>query len=121
MEALAGRPPISPTVMRPAWKALEAHYKKVRKLHLRRLFAGDPARGARMTAESAGIYLDYSKNRITDETMKLLVAAIDEAVPVPVLSTALYERFSSRGEGDYQGKLLSAMRFGFGGHLERAA
>jgi 6-phosphogluconate dehydrogenase len=48
-------------------------------------------------------------------------AAIDEAVPVPVLSTALYERFSSRGEGDYQDRLLSAMRFGFGGHLERAA
>src|SRR5262245_60359044 len=48
-------------------------------------------------------------------------AAIDEAVPVPVLSTALYERFSSRGEGDYQDKVLSAMRFGFGGHLEKAA
>ena len=48
-------------------------------------------------------------------------AAIDEAVPVPVLSTALYERFSSRGEGDYQDKLLSAMRFGFGGHLEKRA
>jgi 6-phosphogluconate dehydrogenase len=46
-------------------------------------------------------------------------AAIDEAVPVPVLSTALYERFSSRGEADYQDKLLSAMRFGFGGHLEK--
>jgi 6-phosphogluconate dehydrogenase len=48
-------------------------------------------------------------------------AAIDEAVPVPVLSTALYERFSSRGEADYQDKLLSAMRFGFGGHLEKRA
>jgi 6-phosphogluconate dehydrogenase len=48
-------------------------------------------------------------------------AAIDEAVPVPVLSTALYQRFSSRGEADYQDKLLSAMRFGFGGHLEKAA
>jgi len=48
-------------------------------------------------------------------------AAIDEAVPVPVLSTALYERFSSRGEADYQDRLLSAMRFGFGGHLEKAA
>jgi 6-phosphogluconate dehydrogenase len=48
-------------------------------------------------------------------------AAIDESVPVPVLSTALYERFSSRGEGDYQDKILSAMRFGFGGHLEKAA
>jgi 6-phosphogluconate dehydrogenase len=48
-------------------------------------------------------------------------AAIDEAVPVPVLSAALYQRFSSRGEGDYQDKLLSAMRFAFGGHLEKSA
>jgi 6-phosphogluconate dehydrogenase len=48
-------------------------------------------------------------------------AAIDEAVPVPVLTTALYERFTSRGEADYQDQLLSAMRFGFGGHLEKAA
>jgi len=48
-------------------------------------------------------------------------AAIDEAVPVPVLSTALYERFASRGDADYQDRLLSAMRFGFGGHLEKAA
>jgi 6-phosphogluconate dehydrogenase len=48
-------------------------------------------------------------------------AAIDEAEPVPVLSTALYQRFSSRGEGDFQDKLLSAMRFGFGGHLEKSA
>jgi len=48
-------------------------------------------------------------------------AAIDEAVPVPVLSTALYQRFSSRGEADYQDKLLSAMRFGFGGHKEKSA
>jgi 6-phosphogluconate dehydrogenase len=48
-------------------------------------------------------------------------AAIDEAVPAPVLTTALYERFTSRGEADYQDKLLSAMRFGFGGHIEKAA
>jgi 6-phosphogluconate dehydrogenase len=48
-------------------------------------------------------------------------AAIDEGVPVPVLTTALYERFSSRGEADYQDKLLSAMRYGFGGHLEKSA
>ena len=47
-------------------------------------------------------------------------AAIDEAVPVPVLTTALYERFSSRGEADFQDKLLSAMRFQFGGHLEKS-
>ncbi len=48
-------------------------------------------------------------------------AAIDEAVPVPVLSTALYQRFNSRGESDYQDKLLSAMRFQFGGHHEKPA
>jgi 6-phosphogluconate dehydrogenase len=48
-------------------------------------------------------------------------AAIDEAVPAPVLSTALYERFTSRGDADYQDKVLSAMRFGFGGHLEKVA
>ena len=48
-------------------------------------------------------------------------AAIDEAVPVPVLSAALYQRFTSRGEADYQDKLLSAMRYEFGGHLEKAA
>ena len=46
-------------------------------------------------------------------------AAIDEGVPVPVLTTALYQRFTSRGEADYQDKLLSAMRFQFGGHLEK--
>jgi 6-phosphogluconate dehydrogenase len=48
-------------------------------------------------------------------------AAIDEAVPAPVLTTALYERFSSRGEADFQNKLLSAMRYGFGGHLEKSS
>jgi 6-phosphogluconate dehydrogenase len=48
-------------------------------------------------------------------------AAIDEGVPVPVLTTALYERFSSRGDADYADRLLSAMRFGFGGHLEKSA
>ena len=47
-------------------------------------------------------------------------AAIDEAVPVPVLSTALYQRFTSRGEADFQDKLLSAMRYEFGGHLEKS-
>jgi 6-phosphogluconate dehydrogenase len=48
-------------------------------------------------------------------------AAIDEGVPVPVLTTALYARVASRGEADFQGKLLSAMRYGFGGHLEKSA
>jgi glucose-6-phosphate isomerase len=63
---------------RPAWKALEAHYAVIRHLHLRQLFAGDPRRGERLTAEAAGIYLDYSKNRITDETIRLLIRLAEE-------------------------------------------
>jgi glucose-6-phosphate isomerase len=58
---------------RPAWKALEVHYQTMHHLHLRQLFADDPKRGERFTAEAAGIYFDYSKNRITDETVRLLV------------------------------------------------
>src|SRR6266436_6260524 len=64
---------------RPAWKALGAHHQKVQGLHLRKLFASDPQRGERMTAEAAGILLDYSKNRITDETLKLLIQLADES------------------------------------------
>ena len=64
---------VAPLTQRAAWKALEAHYKKIRKLHLRRLFAEDPQRGERLTAEAVGMYLDYSKNRITDETVRLLL------------------------------------------------
>jgi 6-phosphogluconate dehydrogenase len=64
-------------------------------------------------SQYAGRVSDSGEGRWT------IKAAIDEAVPVPVLSTALYERFSSRGEADYQDRLLSAMRFGFGGHLEK--
>ncbi|HKC43877.1 MAG TPA: glucose-6-phosphate isomerase [Burkholderiales bacterium] len=67
-----------PVTQRLAWKALEAHYQQVRGLHLRKLFADDPKRGERMTAGAAGIYLDYSKNRITDETIELLVHLADE-------------------------------------------
>ncbi|HEY3232863.1 MAG TPA: glucose-6-phosphate isomerase [Roseiflexaceae bacterium] len=63
---------------RPAWKALEAHHRKIHDLHLRTLFAEDPQRGARFTAEAAGIHLDYSKNRVTDETLRLLVALAEE-------------------------------------------
>jgi glucose-6-phosphate isomerase len=62
-----------------AWKALEAHYLKTRELHLRKLFAEDPNRGERMTAEAVGIYLDYSKNRITDETVRLLLQLAEES------------------------------------------
>src|SRR5205814_4630925 len=56
-----------------------AHYEKVRQLHLRQLFDEDPKRGERMTVEAVGLYLDYSKNRITDETLKLLVRLADES------------------------------------------
>jgi glucose-6-phosphate isomerase len=63
---------------RPAWKALEAHYQSIKALHLRQLFADDSTRGERFTAEAAGIYLDYSKNRITGETLRLLVQLAEE-------------------------------------------
>jgi glucose-6-phosphate isomerase len=62
----------------PAWKSLETHHQKVRELHLRKLFSDDPKRGERMTVEAMGIYLDYSKNRITDETLELLIKLADE-------------------------------------------
>ena len=67
-----------PLTERPAWKALEVHYQKIRNVHLRSLFADDPQRGERLVAEGAGIYLDYSKNRITDETVRLLVRLAEE-------------------------------------------
>jgi glucose-6-phosphate isomerase len=62
----------------PAWKALQTHYRELGETHLRRLFADDPQRGERMTIEAAGIFLDYSKNRITDETLKLLVQLAEQ-------------------------------------------
>src|SRR5690349_2544958 len=64
---------------RPAWKALEVHHQQVKGLHLRKLFADDPRRGERMTAEAVGIFLDYSKNRITDETLTLLLQLAEES------------------------------------------
>ena len=68
-----------PLNKRAAWKALADHYKKVRRLHLRKLFADDPGRGERMTAEAAGAFLDFSKNRITDETLGLLLRLAEES------------------------------------------
>ncbi|HZU66121.1 MAG TPA: glucose-6-phosphate isomerase [Ktedonobacteraceae bacterium] len=64
---------VTPLTQRPAWKALEDHYAQVKDLHLRKLFADDPQRGERFAAEGVGIYLDYSKNRITGETIQLLL------------------------------------------------
>ncbi len=63
----------------PAWKALQEHYRTMRGVHLRELFAHDPKRGERLTAEAVGAYLDYSKNRISDETLRLLVELAEES------------------------------------------
>jgi glucose-6-phosphate isomerase len=62
----------------PAWQALDAHYQKIKGLHLRKLFADDPKRGESFTLEAAGIYFDYSKNRITEESVRLLVRLAEE-------------------------------------------
>lgn len=77
---------------RPAWKALEAHYQAIKGMHLRQFFADDPKRGERFTAEAAGLYLDYSKNRITDETLHLLVQLAEEC--------GLRERIEAMFRGD---------------------
>ena len=71
--------PGTPLPERKSWQALKRHYDEISGQHLRELFAGDPGRGERLTAEAAGLYLDYSKNRITDETMRLLVALAGES------------------------------------------
>ncbi len=68
-----------PKVTRHAWKDLGTHYKKVKEVHLRQLFADDPKRGVRMTAEAVGLFLDYSKNRITAETLTLLLKLAEES------------------------------------------
>jgi glucose-6-phosphate isomerase len=76
---LEDRPmPTAPLRQHPSWKALEQHYDEIAGVHLRELFDKDPGRGERLSTEAAGVYLDYSKNRITDETMRLLVALAEE-------------------------------------------
>jgi glucose-6-phosphate isomerase len=70
---------IAPLAARPAWAALAAHYAKIRDVTLRQLFAGDAQRGERLTCDAAGVYLDYSKNRVTDETMRLLLQLAGES------------------------------------------
>jgi len=77
-QSITGQP-VEPLTATKAWNALSSHYKAVRSTHLRTLFAEDPTRGERLTTEAAGIFLDYSKNRITDETLALLVALADQA------------------------------------------
>ena len=77
---------------RPAWLALAAHHRQVQALHLRQLFSDDPGRGERMTVEAVGVYLDYSKNRITDETLRLLVQLAQDS--------GLRERIDAMFRGD---------------------
>src|SRR5580765_4861752 len=81
-----------PLTERPSWKALRAHYETIRDLHLRTLFADDATRGERLTAEAVGIYLDYSKNRVTDETVTLLCRLAQEC--------GLRERIDAMFRGD---------------------
>jgi glucose-6-phosphate isomerase len=71
--------PTVPLRQRPAWKALEQHHAEIAGRHLRELFDEDPGRGERLTAEAAGLYLDYSKNRVTDETLRLLLRLAEES------------------------------------------
>jgi len=75
----ANQPAPKPLTKRKAWKALKTHYKAIRDLHLRDLFEADPSRGERMTAEGVGLFLDYSKNRIQDETVQLLLQLAEES------------------------------------------
>src|SRR5438876_9228548 len=81
-----------PLTARQSWKALQAHQEKIRELHLRTLFAEDAKRGERLTTEAAGIYLDYSKNRVTDETLALLRGLAEES--------GLRERIDAMLRGD---------------------
>jgi glucose-6-phosphate isomerase len=77
-----GRPKqikVKPLTSLAAWKQLKSHAKEMAGVHLRELFAGDPQRGERMTAEGAGLFLDYSKNRIKDETLRILLALAEES------------------------------------------
>jgi glucose-6-phosphate isomerase len=79
MEARSGTVPTQSGGKHTAWRDLKDHHAVTQRLHLRNLFADDPARGERMTAEAAGVYLDYSKNRINDETLGLLVALAEQS------------------------------------------
>jgi len=72
-------PATVPVTGRPAWKALQAHHKKIRRIHLKKLFKEDAERGTRLTIEALGLFLDYSKNRITDETLQLLLQLAEES------------------------------------------
>jgi len=76
---MATSTPLVPLTRRPAWTALQEHCRQIRDTHLRTLFADDPSRGERLTLEAVGLYVDYSKNRITDETIRLLLQLAEES------------------------------------------
>ena len=84
-----------------AWRALADHHRSMQGRHLRDLFADDPARGERMTAEAAGIFLDYSKNRVDDETLRLLVRNRDKKIPVDDTFSSGPGPPGQRNEGTY--------------------
>jgi glucose-6-phosphate isomerase len=69
----------APLRQRQSWKALETHYLEISSRHLREFFADDPARGTRLRAQAEGLHLDYSKNRVTDETLRLLIELANES------------------------------------------
>jgi len=79
MEARPGTAPTQSRSKHAVWRDLKDHHAMMQRAHLRSLFADDPARGERMTAETAGVYLDYSKNRINDETLRLLIALAEQS------------------------------------------
>jgi glucose-6-phosphate isomerase len=79
METVVDKVTDRPLTARPAWKSLQDHFQGIREKHLQQLFAADPERGKRMTAEAEGIFLDYSKNRVTDETLQLLLKLAEES------------------------------------------
>ena len=91
-ESLKQSVDVLPLRSRPAWALLEKHYQKLKDVHLRQLFADDRQRGRRLAIEAAGIYLDYSKNRITDETLQLLLQLAKES--------GLHERIDAMFRGD---------------------
>ncbi len=70
---------LTPLTQRPEWKALEQHYQAMRDVHLRTLFQADPQRGEHLALDAIGLYLDYSKNRVTDETLRLLLSLAESA------------------------------------------
>jgi glucose-6-phosphate isomerase len=107
---------VPPLPERKAWQALKRHYDEIAGQHLRDLFAEDPGRGERLTAEAAGLYLDYSKNRVTDETMRLLLALAEES--------GVAEHRDAMFRGDHinvsedRAVLHVALRMPEGAHLE---